>query len=188
MDRLLLEGDGTIDNKTDIKIFILYLLDNINNFLDYNAILDIIVESGYIRPFEFAECFSELKDLGHIIEDTLDGESYYMISESGRMVARELQDHILSSIREKSSKVAIRYASLYHRGINLQSSVSVLENKRAVLQAKMTDNSGELFTFNMRFPTQELAKKAKKSFDQKPDIVFRSFMSMITGELDYLMD
>ncbi|MGM9608850.1 MAG: DUF4364 family protein, partial [Eubacteriales bacterium] len=78
-------------DKTDLKVFVLCLLDEMQHPMTYNAIVDTVMDCGCVEGFDFAECFSELRDLGHVIWDELDGVSYYMISESGSMVARELR-------------------------------------------------------------------------------------------------
>ena len=49
---------GPLQNKIDIKIFILFLLDNLSYPLDDESIINMIVENGYVGSFDFTECFS----------------------------------------------------------------------------------------------------------------------------------
>ena len=117
-----------MSNPTDVKIFILFLLDNINYPLDYATIYDICIQNGYVGGFDFAACFSQLKDLGHILEDGEGEETYYVISSTGKMVAAELQSNILLSIREKSLKSAMRLLSFKKRKVKLSSAVDHRED------------------------------------------------------------
>ena len=55
-----------LKEKNDIKIFILYLLKNLNYPLDFNTISDIVVQDEFVNYFDFAECFAELLDIGNI--------------------------------------------------------------------------------------------------------------------------
>ena len=181
------QSEGYFDNKTDVKIFILFLMDSINAPLDYTTLNNIVTESGYIGRFDFAECFSELCDLGHILEESNGNEKYYVISESGKTVAYELQGNILESIREKSSKTAARIMSLYNRGLQLKTEISEQDDKKILLSANMTDDSGKVFCFDLRVPSKSIADKVKKNFEDKPNEIYRAFMSMITGDIDYFI-
>ena len=109
-------------DKTDVKIFILFLLDNLQYPLDLDTIHRIVYETGYVGGFDFAECFSELLDAGHIIADEVDGVAYYQVSSTGRMVAKQLQSELLDEIREESMICAARLLSLKARGATLHTS------------------------------------------------------------------
>ena len=67
-----------LTEKNDIKIFILYLLNNINQPMEYADINDIVVQDGIVGPIDFAECFAELLDSGNVIEIVENSKSYYM--------------------------------------------------------------------------------------------------------------
>ncbi|MDY3845316.1 MAG: DUF4364 family protein [Eubacteriales bacterium] len=183
-------GDGYLTSKTDVKIFILFLLDYINSPLEYSTINDIMIECGYIRSFDFAECFSELTELGLIIEDKpYEGaESYYIISEKGRLVAHELGDSILASIREKSAKTAAKILSLHERGARFDCHIEEVKNNKVLLTARMTDSDGKLFCFEIRLSGMTEAQKIKKNFEKKPDDIYRAFLSMASGDIDYFMN
>ena len=114
---------GGMSDKTDIKVFILYIMDCIDYPLEYDVIRELAAQNGYVGDFDFAECFSQLLELGHVLEDTENGIKYYIVSSTGRMVATELQSNLLLSIREKSLKSAMRYLSFRKRKAEMASSV-----------------------------------------------------------------
>ena len=99
-------------DKTDIKIFILTVLTDVTQPLDYGSIQDIICRSDLVNPYDFAECFKELEELGHIASEKEGGETFYTASQSGRSVAAELSDEIGHEIREKSMLEAARHIAL----------------------------------------------------------------------------
>ena len=43
-----------MNNKTDSKIFILFLLNEINYPLDYSTVSDVMTDAGYVEMFDFA--------------------------------------------------------------------------------------------------------------------------------------
>ncbi len=176
-----------MSDPTDIKIFILFLLDNINYPLDYTTIHDIMVQNGYVGQFDFAECFSKLKELGHILEEEQDGETYYMISDSGKMVASELQSNLLLSIREKSLKSAMRLLSFQKRKAHLLASVTEREDHRYVVHCEITEPGGTLFHMDLCVPSRLQAEAIRSRFEKEPETVYRSMMSVMSGDVDYAL-
>ena len=70
---------GGMSDKTDIKVFILYIMDCIDYPLEYDVIRELAAQNGYVGDFDFAECFSQLLELGHVLEDTENGIKYYIL-------------------------------------------------------------------------------------------------------------
>lgn len=157
-----------MSNKTDIKIFILFLLDNINYPVDYTTIHDISVQNGYVGNFDFAECFSELTELGHILEDEIDGERYYAISSIGHMVATELQSNIISQIREKSLKSAMRLLSFKKRGA-LASCNYKEDGDKYLVHCLITEQGKTMINLEFAVSSEVMAKAIKEKFDRSPE-------------------
>ena len=76
-----------IGSKRNVKIFVLYLLENINYPLEYCTINDIVMQTDYVMFLDFAESFNEMVDGGLIDSFEEDGLTYYQISEMGKVVA-----------------------------------------------------------------------------------------------------
>ena len=57
---------ATIESVRNIKIFVLYLMENINYPLDFVTINDIVMQTDYVMYLDFAEAFGEMLDGGLI--------------------------------------------------------------------------------------------------------------------------
>ncbi len=182
-----MESNFIMRDKVDIKIFVLFLLDNINYPLDYTTINNLIIENGYIGPFDFAECFSELAEQGHILDEIEDGEHYYMISDSGRQLARELQSTIVESAKNAGIKSATKLLSLQKSGAKISVECDEREDKKYILTCSITDTNGELFVLKLRLASISQVRQIKKRFEEAPEKMYRSIMSSLTGEIDYLL-
>ena len=99
----------TFHSPQQVKVFILYLLEKIGYPLDYNDLATIVIRDGYVDYFDFVTYFHELLEAGHIRriggddddensakERPVDRDSY-MVSDTGRMIAKGLADDLLSS-------------------------------------------------------------------------------------------
>ena len=106
-----------IGSMRNVKIFVLYLLENINYPLDFVTINDIVMQTDYVMYLDFAEGFNEMVDGGLIDKVSVDGEELYIVTEKGKHVARELNGDILSTILDQSLARALRYLNFKKRGI-----------------------------------------------------------------------
>ena len=97
---------GSVQN---VKIFVLYLMENINYPLDFVTINDIVMQTDYVMYLDFAVAFNEMLDGDLIVKTMEDGEEKYSVTEKGKYVARELKSDLLSSILDQSLARALRY-------------------------------------------------------------------------------
>ena len=51
----------------NVKIFVLYLMENINYPLDFFTINDIVMQTDYVMYLDFAEAFHEMLDGGLLV-------------------------------------------------------------------------------------------------------------------------
>ena len=77
-------------DKTDIKIFVLYLLDNIDVPLDFVTLHDIVVQDEFVGQFDFMECFFELCETEAIKKTESDAKAHYSLTEEGKNAAEAL--------------------------------------------------------------------------------------------------
>ena len=104
-----------IGGKKNVKIFVLYLMENINYPLEFSTLNDIVMQTDYVMYLDFAEAFHEMIDMGLILEVEDNGVTYYLVSDKGRGIAQELRSDILSSILDQSLAAALRYLDFKKR-------------------------------------------------------------------------
>ena len=171
---------------TDIKVFILFLLNNIGYPIDYTAVIGMVSENTEQLIIDYDECLRELVDDGHLLYDEYNGERYYMISDSGRMIAGQLYDSLNKEFRERSLKYAAKYTSLSRSGSTIKATVSEAEGGRYKVTMQASDSIGEVLYTQITVNSREEAEKIKNNFESKPDAVYRGIMFSATGTLEFL--
>ena len=121
---------SAIGNMQNVKIFVLYLMENINYPLDLVTVNDIVMQTDYVMYLDFAVAFNEMLDGGLIEKTYEDGEEKYVVTEKGRYVARELKSDLLSSILDQSLANALRYLNFKKRGIVPKCSIEKTDDGR----------------------------------------------------------
>ena len=171
---------------TDIKVFILFLLDHIGYPIDHNAVIGMVSENTEQIIFDYDECLRELSDDGHLLYDEFEGEKYYMISDSGRMIASQLYDSLDRDFRENSLRYAAKYTSLSKSGASIKASVDDADNGRYKVTMQASDSVGEVLSVSVTVKSKEVADTIKKNYEAKPDGVYRGIMFAVTGRLEFL--
>ena len=171
---------------TDIKVFLLFLLDHIRYPIDYTTLSKIISENVDEITLDYYECLRSLVDAEHILLDELDGESYYMISESGKLVAAELYDRLDPLFRETSVKIAAKYISLSSRNSNITADIKELSDKRYEVNLGATDSDGKIFSLSVTVSSLAEAQRMTKNFEQNPLGVYKGMLFCLTGRMEFL--
>lgn len=170
----------------DIKILILFLLDNIRYPVAAETLRKILYESVDLVTFGYDECLDALVTAGHVLHDEVDGVDYYMVSSTGRALSAELYDSLDSFFREKSLRAAAKYMALTDSGTTVNASVEPTPDGRfaAVLTAK--DASGEILSLSVTVNSKTQAEAISANYLERPDSVYRGVMFSVTGRVNFL--
>ncbi len=171
---------------TDLKVFILFLLDNIRYPIEHTTVKQIVEENVDDISLDFEECLAELTDSGHLLFDEVDSEKYYMISEKGRSVAGELYDTLDKGFRERSLRSAAKYISLSRSEATIRAYITETPTGRFSVHMEARDKHEQIMYVSLTVATRAEAEKIKKNFENKPDGVYRGTLFAATGRIDFL--
>ncbi len=175
-----------LSTTTDMKVFLLFLLDNIGYPLDHETLLDIVRENTDEISFDYDECLRQLASSEHVLHDEVDGVRYYMISDKGRMVASQLYDTLDKEFCERSLRIAGRHISLSKSGASIKAYITETESRRYRVTLEAFDKHGELMSTSITVNSRTEAEVIKKNYEAKPDGVYRGVLFSVTGRLEYM--
>ena len=176
-----------IGGKSNVKIFILYLMDNINYPLSFSTLNDIIRQTDYVMFLDFAEALPEMVEHGLVEEQEQDGETVYSVTKKGRIVVRELNSDILSSILEKSMTAALRYLDFSKRGVQTNCLIEKTPEGDYRVTSTISEKGREIFRSVVHVTNVEEAQRMRKNFYDRPEAVFKGTIALLEGSVDYLL-
>lgn len=180
-----------LKDKNDIKIFILYLMRHVGRPLDFVSINDIVVQDGYVGYFDFVECFAELLEAGNVEEIKSEGEDsdeLYRVTEQGAYVVDTLDSRLINTIREKSLKSALRLLSFKERGAKVKFDFETLKNGRFKADCVISEKDDEPMRVTVTLESANQLEKIRHNFYDKPEVVYRGILAVLTGEVNYLIN
>jgi len=179
---------STIGSVRNVKIFVLYLMENINYPLDFVTINDIVMQTDYVMYLDFAEAFNEMLDSDLIYESEIDGEKMYWVTEKGRCIARELKSDILTSILDRSLAAAFRYLDFKKRGIVAKCTIQKTDDDRYQVTCTFTENKILIFSQSLTVDTLDRAERMKNNFYERPEVIYRGVHALMAGNVNYIFD
>ncbi len=177
-----------LTDKNDIKIFILYLLKNIERPIDMVTLNDIVVQDGFVNQFDFMDCFYELCDTPAVRKFEKDGTEVYEITDEGSVAVEAMESSIIMTIRERSLRSAMRLLSFHSRGAKAQTSLEDADDGRCRMNCRYTDKNGEFFSLSVLFETRHQAELMRMNCNEDPELLYRGVMSILSGDINYLAD
>ncbi len=201
----------TFHSPQQVKVFILYLLEKIGYPIDYNDLVTIVIQDRYVDYFDFVTYFHELLDEGHIrVAEDIDEElapeitpvvspsakkdlppdqAKYEVTDTGRMIAKGLADDLLlAAVREKSYISAMRHLSLEKRGAVTNYNIETVGDGTYIFHCNIKDRDGLAFDLALRADSYMQVSRMRMNFEDKPDVVLRGIVALVTGNVNYLFD
>ena len=115
-------------------------------------------------------------------------QTAYVVTSTGRMIARGLSDDLLlAAVREKSYVSAMRHLSLEKRGAVWNHSLE-RDGDGYIFHCSIRDRDGVAFSLDLRADSYPQAERMRMNFEDKPDVVYRGIVAMVTGNVNYLFD
>jgi len=171
-----------LKEKKDIKLYILYLMYHIKCPIDFTMANDISVQDGFVSTLDFAECFAELIDAQTIAEyKEPNGESMFYVTERGEHVVTTLQDSLLSSLRERGLRSAMRFLSFKQRGTRIETEITERSDGFFTLRCTLREKEGVLLEVTLAVPTKQQAERMAYRFTDKPEEAYRAIYSSMKG-------
>ena len=178
-------------DKSEIKVFILHLMDRIGYAVNCNDICSILSQESVAGYFECGDCFAELIEAGHLIDSGLPdekGEITYLVSQSGKTIASALSDQISAPIKEASYRSAIRYLSFEKRGAIVNCHKTRLESGKYNVHCEIIEKGRRVLEINIDVDTERVADTMLYNFRRRPEIIFQGTMALVSGEKNYIFE
>ena len=180
---------SAVGSMKNVKIFVLYLMQNLGRALDFVTLNDIVMQTDYIMYLDFAEAFNKMLDDDLIAEaGEVDGDMTYEITERGRNVAETLHSDILSSILDKSLAAALRYLDFKKRGIEGRCESHRREDGRYDFYCELSERGEIIYSTTMVVDSADRANRMKENFRDRPDVIYRGVHAMLGGNMNFLFD
>lgn len=176
-----------LDNYVDIKVFILYLMKNVGEPLEFTTVNDIVLQDEFVGYFDFAFCFSDLLDAGAIVSEESGGKTLYSVSALGLETLESYEGSLLPVIKERALRSALRLIAFNRSGSRITTDINEVTGGY-MLVCRIKDKERTLFSTEIFIAERAIAEKYRANFEERAEVIFRGVLSLLSGDVNYLFD
>ncbi len=169
---------------SQIKILALYTLRLSGGILPEEALIDILA-SCEVNGLMLTDAITSLVEDGHIRSYPDDGTTYLRISDTGRVIATELDREVPVSLRVRVAERTVAEVAAQRNKASIDCHVEEHDDGYTV-NASLSDEGNTLFSFSVFTPTRFQADVIAKKFISTPLETYRNIISVLTEEKESL--
>lgn len=167
-------------DQSDVKIFILYLMEHIGRPLDFVEINDIVVQNGVVRPFDFCMAFPDLLKSGHIRAlVSEDGEERYEITPLGTDAQDSLNGKILNVTKEKALQNAVLLLNMKKNNEGFRYDIEAAPGGGYRFVFSFSRDGKDVLSVSAATDSQKEAENMEAEFEHHPEIMRRAILSLL---------
>ena len=179
-----------LGNQDNVKVFVLYLMQNVGYPMDFVTINDVRMQTDYIAYLDFAETFSVLEDIGLIAKVGTNerGEPTYAVTDRGATVVESMRNRILPSILDESLTCALRFLDFSRRGVKASCKIAESPGGGYDVTCTLTEKGKTLLSLTLYMDTKAKADLMEAQFRRAPENVYRASLALMSGNVNYLFN
>ena len=179
-----------IGNKKNVKIFVLYLMQNVGYPMDFITVNEVVMQTDFVAYLDFAESFHEMLDDGLLEEATInrDGDPCYRVTDKGACVVETMQGDLLPSILEEALACALRFLDFRRRGVKVSCHTEKDPTGGFAFCCTMTEKERTLLSVRLWVDSEARAKQMEEQFRGRPENIYRGVTALLSGNVNYLFD
>jgi len=174
----------------NVKVFVLYLMRNINYPMTFVTVNDIVMQTDYILYIDLAEAFQELL-AGNLVQENgkdENGDTLYSVTHRGAIVAEELSRDMLPNVLDQALNAALRYLDLKRRGVVADSTYESLPDGTFNVRLTLKEGGKYLLDTTVNVESEHRLRTVRKIFLERPDVILRGTLALLSGNVDFLFD
>lgn len=169
---------GGLRSKTDIKLLILYLLEQVGKPVPVRIISDVISDQELANYFEAMDAISELLETGNLERTSLDGQDALSITEKGTGAVSYVEEDLPKSVRNRALDTVERFLRLARHAKENDVVITPEGDGFNVSFSLMTGDT-RLMELNMYVVSRDQAELLKNNYLEDPTHLYSSILTAL---------
>lgn len=171
--------DYCFDDKIDVKLITLFIIENFRMPVPNSYLVDIIMLNPIINYFDLENHIAELFDEGFVTYYTEDCDRFYSLTDKGQEALKFFSSRIPKTVRER----LLRTIKLKVKELKNELSIKADYEKISDIEYKVTlgiiEGASELFCVSIAVGDEIMAKKMCASFRHDPEALYSEILSAL---------
>lgn len=169
---------GGLRSKTDIKLLMLYLLEQQGAPVPVRILSDVITDQELANYFEAMDAVSELKADGNLEVTSVDGQDALLITDVGKEAVAFVEEDLPLSVRSKALETLQRFLRLDRHA--KENTVEITPSGDGY-NVNFSLNTGDtrLMELNMYVVSRDQAELLKTNYLEDPTHLYSSILTAL---------
>lgn len=169
---------GGLRSKMDIKLLILYLLDQLETALPVRIVSDVITDRELANYFEAMDAISELQETGNLTVSSIDGQEALTITEKGTSAVEYVEEDLPKSVRDTALETARRFLRLDRHA--KENDVTITPDGDGFnVSFSLKTGDTKLMELNMYVVSRDQAELLKDHYLEDPTHLYSSILTAL---------
>ncbi|MBR5753394.1 MAG: DUF4364 family protein [Clostridia bacterium] len=169
---------GGLRSKTDIKLLILFLLEQLEEPVPVRIISDVITDQELANYFEAMDAISELKESGNLTVTSVDGQDALAITEKGTRAVSYVEEDLPKSVRNTALATVTRFLKLDRHA--KENAVEITPSGDGFnVCFSLTTGDTKLMELNMFVVSRDQAEQLKRNYLEDPTHLYASILTAL---------
>ena len=103
-------------------------------------------------------------------------------------MAENLESELLGFIKNKSLKSALRLISFKNGGNHIETSCKARPDGRFDFSCRIMQKNDKILEVNLVVENEKQLELMRYNFNDRPEVIYRGVMALLTGEIDFLLN
>ena len=167
---------GFIHEKMDIKVLILYVLNQLPAQVDSLTLSDLVFCDDGIGYFDYSDCLAELVETGQVTEN----QGKYQITETGSRNVETVETTLPYSVRAKARRKAEPVAERMRRAAMVKAEHIRQEDGTFLVSLGVTDGVSDLLNMTIMAPAESMAEQMEQTFRASAEHIYHEVLRILT--------
>ena len=175
--------DYCFDDKIDIKLITLYIIENFKMPVPNSFIVDTLMLEPFINYFDLQEQMAELENEGFVTYYIEDNDRFYNITDKGTEALGFFKARIPKTVRERLMRaIKIKVKDLKN-ALSIKANYEKVNDIEYKISLSILEGNFELFGISLSVSEEVMAKKICGAFKNNPQTMYSEFLSVITKNI-----
>ena len=175
--------DYSFDEKVDVKLIALFIIDNFKMPVPNSFIVDTLSLEPFVNYFDLQHQIGELEDEELVTYYVEDSNRFYSLTEKGSQALEFFGNWIPKTVRERLLKaIKIKIKDLKN-ALSVKADYEKVNDIEYLISLGITEGNYDMFKGSLSVGDEMMAKKMCAAFKNDPQKLYSEFLSVLTENL-----
>lgn len=175
--------DYSFDEKVDVKLIALFIIDNFKMPVPNSYLVDILALEPFINYFDLQQQMGELEEEEFVTYYIEDDARFYSLSEKGKEALEFFAQRIPKTVRERLLRtIKIKIKDL-RNALSIKASYKKINDIEYNISLGISEGPYDMFNVSLSVSDELMAKKMCAAFKNDPQTLYSEFLSILTKNI-----